>query len=153
MSLQKICKLSATLKEINTYSSMRLLTGKRTKPEDKFVHSHNGNHHYQKMTKGWKLCVKWKDSTTLWEQLADLKESYPTKVAEFAISRDIHDEAAFTWWVPYVLAKRNQIISAVNRCYQKRNHKYGIDIPKLFDNCVHLDQENGNMLWQDNITQ
>jgi hypothetical protein len=30
------------------------------------------------MTKGWKLCVKWKDSTTSWEQLADLKESYPS---------------------------------------------------------------------------
>jgi hypothetical protein len=24
------------------------------------------------MTKGWKLCVKWKDGTTSWERLADL---------------------------------------------------------------------------------
>jgi hypothetical protein len=85
------------------------------KKEDKYVYSHNGNQHYRKMTKGWKLCVKWKDGTTSWERLADLKESYPIEVAEFAISRDIHDEAAFAWWVPYVLAKRNRIISAVNR--------------------------------------
>jgi hypothetical protein len=67
------------------------------------------------MTKGWKLCVKWKDGTTSWERLADLKESYPMEVAGFAVSHDIHDEAAFTWWVPYVLAKCNRIISAVNR--------------------------------------
>jgi hypothetical protein len=38
------------------------------------------------MTKGWKLCVKWKDGTASWEWLTDLKESYPIKVAEFAIS-------------------------------------------------------------------
>jgi hypothetical protein len=37
------------------------------KPENKFVHSHNSNQHYQKMTKGWKLCVKWKDGTASWE--------------------------------------------------------------------------------------
>ncbi len=37
------------------------------KKEDKNVYSHNGNQHYQKMTKGWKLCVKWKDGTTSWE--------------------------------------------------------------------------------------
>jgi hypothetical protein len=124
---------------------------KAVKPEDKFVHSHNGNQHYRKMTKGWKLCIKWKDGTTSWEGLTDLKESYPIEVAEFAVSRDIHDEAAFAWWVPYVLAKCNQIISAVNRCYQKCTHKYGIEIPKLFDDCVCLNQGNGNTFWQDAI--
>jgi hypothetical protein len=123
------------------------------KLENKFVHSHNGNQHYRKMTKGWKLCIKWKDGTTSWERLADLKESYPIEVAKFAISRDIHDEAAFAWWVPYVLVKCNRIISTVNRCYQKHAHKYGIEIPNSFDNCVRLDQENGNTLWQDTIRQ
>ncbi len=123
------------------------------KPENKYVHSHNGNWHYQKITKGWKLCIKWKDGTTSWEQLADFKESYPIKVAEFAVSRDIHDKATLSWWVPYVLMKRNQIISIVNRHYQKHTHKYGIEIPNLFDDCVSLDQENGNTLWQDAIQQ
>jgi hypothetical protein len=31
---------------------------KAVKPEDKFVHSHNGNRHYWMTTKGWKQCVK-----------------------------------------------------------------------------------------------
>jgi hypothetical protein len=70
------------------------------------------------MTKGWKLCIKWKDGTTSWEWLANLKESYPIEVAEFTISCDIHDEATFAWWVPYLLTKRNWIKSTVNRCYQ-----------------------------------
>jgi hypothetical protein len=82
-----------------------------------------------------------------------MKESYPIEVAEFAVSCDIYNKAAFAWWVPYLLAKRNQIISAVNRCYQKCTHKYGIKVPKLFDDCVRINQENGNTLWQDAICQ
>ena len=31
----------------------------------------------RKTTKGWFLCVKWRDGTTLWERLTDLKESNP----------------------------------------------------------------------------
>ena len=35
-------------------------------------------------TKGWFLCVRWKDTSTSWERLADLKESYPVVAAEYA---------------------------------------------------------------------
>jgi hypothetical protein len=48
--------------------------------------SHNGNIHKRCTTKGWKLCVLWKDGTTSWESLKDLKESFPIQVAEFAHS-------------------------------------------------------------------
>jgi hypothetical protein len=33
------------------------------------------NKQIRKTTKGWSLCVEWKDGTTSWERLADLKES------------------------------------------------------------------------------
>jgi hypothetical protein len=39
------------------------------KPEDRFVHSHNSNQHYRKITKGWKLCVKWKQG---WHNLVGM---------------------------------------------------------------------------------
>jgi hypothetical protein len=51
-----------------------------------YVFSHNGNQHYRKTTKGWKLCVKWRDGTTSWVRLADLKESFPIELAEFAVA-------------------------------------------------------------------
>ena len=127
------------------------------KIEDKYVTSHNGNRHYRKTTKGWELCGLWKDGSTSWARLADLKESNPIEVAEFAVANDLHEEAAFAWWVPRVLAKRNRIMSAVNRrysknrSYHKRSHKYGIEVPKTFDDCVRLDQQNGNTLWQDAV--
>jgi hypothetical protein len=105
------------------------------------------------MTKGWKLCVKWHDGSTSWERLADLTELYPIEVAEFATAHGLHDEAAFMWWVPYVLARCKRIIAAVNRCYHKCTHKYGIKIPKMFDDCIRIDNKNGNTLWQDTIHQ
>jgi len=121
--------------------------------DDMYVMSHNGNRHYRKTTKGWKLCVKWRDGSTSWVRLAELKESFPIEVAEFAVAQGIHDEPAFIWWVPYVLARRNRIVSTVARRYQKRTHKYGLEVPKDYDDCIRIDTANGNTLWQDAIRQ
>ena len=46
-------------------------------------------------TKGWQLLVEWKDGTSDWLPLADLKESYPVAVAEYAVNNKIVSEAAF----------------------------------------------------------
>jgi hypothetical protein len=40
---------------------------KAVKIEDKYVYSYNGNCHYRKTTRGWMLCVKWRDGTTTWK--------------------------------------------------------------------------------------
>jgi len=90
----------------------------------------NGRQYLRKTTTGWKLCVRWKDGTTSWEKLSDLKESYPIEVAEYSIANNIEKEPAFAWWAPYVLKKRDRIISAVNKRYHKRTHKYGLKLPK-----------------------
>ena len=37
-------------------------------------------------TAGWQLCIQWKDGSTLWEKLSDLKESHPIECAEYALS-------------------------------------------------------------------
>ena len=73
-----------------------------TSPADMYV-TCSANKHFCKTTKGWQLCVEWKDGTTSWERLADLKESNPIEVAEFTIAHGLQDEPAFIWWVPYTL--------------------------------------------------
>jgi hypothetical protein len=117
---------------------------------DGFVQN-GSNRHKRITTKGWKLCVEWKDGPTTWERLADLKESYPIEVAEYAVARDLTEEPAFAWWVTSVLRKRNRIIAAVKRTYHKQNHKFGIKVPRDWDEAVKLDGENGNSLWQDAV--
>jgi hypothetical protein len=118
--------------------------------DDMYI-KHGSNKQFKKTTRGWKLCVEWKDGSTSWERLADLKESNPVELAEYAVTRGIDNEPAFAWWVPFTLKRRNRIIAAVNSRYHKRTHKFGIEVPKTWDDCVRLDAENGNTLWQDAV--
>ena len=99
-----------------------------------------GRKYLRKTTKGWHMCVNWRDGTSTWERLADLKQSNSVEVAEFAIAMDITHQPAFAWWVPYTVKKRDMIISTVNRNFLKWKHKFGIAIPssmrdaKIIDN-------------------
>ena len=73
------------------------------------------------------------------------------EVAYYAVLHGLESEPAFAWWVPFTLKRRNRIIAAVNKGYYKRTHKFGIEIPKTYEDCVRIDKENGNTLWQDAI--
>ena len=126
--------------------------GHAVKRADRFV-TIRERQYPKKTTKGWHLCVEWRDGTTTWEKLSDLKESYPVEVAEYAVNQGIDDEPAFGWWVKHVLKKRNRIISAVNKRYHKRTHKFGIEVPKTLKRAYEIDRENGNTLWADAIAK
>ncbi len=65
----------------------------------------NGKKVVSRSTRGWELCCEWKDGSTSWQKLSDLKESHPLQVAEFALAVGIADEPAFNWWVTWVLKK------------------------------------------------
>ena len=49
----------------------------------------------KRTTKGWTLCVQWKDKSMCWEKLSNMKESYPIEVAEYATALGIQDEPTF----------------------------------------------------------
>jgi hypothetical protein len=102
-------------------------------------------------TKGWELLVKLKDGSEVWLPLKDVKESFPIRVAEYAVQVRIQDEPAFAWWVPYVLKKRSQIVAKFKSKYWQRTHKFGIRIPKSIKKALMIDAENGNTLWLDAI--
>jgi hypothetical protein len=51
------------------------------------------------------------------------------------------------------LAKQDRIISAVNKCYHSRTHKFGFEIPKTVERARQIDRELGNTLWQDAIAK
>jgi DNA-binding HxlR family transcriptional regulator len=50
-------------------------------------------------TQGWEIQVEWKDGSTSWVPLKDLKESNPVELAEYAVANKLVEEPAFTWWV------------------------------------------------------
>ncbi len=110
----------------------------------------------KRSTIGWQVCCQWKDGSTSWENLADLKESHPFETAEYAVTQGIDNKPAFNWWVPHVLKKHDQIISLVCKWttrYLKRTHKFGIDVPKTVKEALARDRKNGNTLWADAIAK
>ncbi|KAL7523565.1 hypothetical protein ACHAXR_000992, partial [Thalassiosira sp. AJA248-18] len=115
-----------------------------------------GRSYLRRTTVGWQLCCEWKDGSTSWEKLSDLKESHPVVTAEYAVRQGISHEPAFNYWVPHVLKKRDRIISLVRQRktrYLKRNQKFGIELPKTVKEALDLDQKNGNTLWADAIAK
>ena len=52
-----------------------------------------------------------------------------------------------------MLRKRDWIISKVKARYSKRTHKFGIMMPKTFDEAYQLHEENGNNIWTDAINK
>ncbi len=123
---------------------------------DQIVTRPNGRMYKRRNTIGWELCCQWKDGSTSWECLADLKESHPLETAEFAVTAGIDHEPAFNWWVPHTLKKRDRIISMVKWLpvrYLKRTHKFGIEVPKTVAEARALDHKNGNNFWMDAIAR
>ena len=102
-------------------------------------------------TRGWEVFVSWKDGSTDWVSLKDIKDSYPVQLAEYAVVSGIEEEPAFAWQVPYTIRKRNRIIRKVKSKYWKRTHKYGLRIQKTIEEAMEIDREKGNTLWMDAI--
>ena len=120
---------------------------------DKYFVTKTGTKQMCQMTVGWKFLVEWANGSRQQIEVKILKESNPIQVAEYAMARDIGEEPAFAWWVPYVLRKRVVIVSAVNSRVCKTSHKYGIELPSSVKNAIEIDCKNGNTFWQDAVAK
>jgi hypothetical protein len=118
---------------------------------DGFTVGFNGNRVPKKTTRGWKLLCKWKDESTSWVSLVELKDSNPIELAEYAVANKIDQEPAFCWWVANVLRKRNRIIAKVKKRYWRTTHKFGIRLPKTVEEAIQIDRETNTTFWTDAI--
>ena len=121
--------------------------------DDGMIKTNSGNLVPRKTTKGWSLFVNWRDKSSSWVPLKDLKESHPVQVAEYAVANKISEEPAFRWWVKPVLKKRDRIIMKMKSAYRRKTHKYGIRIPRDVKEAYEIDRENGNTYWMDAINK
>ena len=71
----------------------RCLTA-NTHTDQKFT-DHNSKVQYKRSTKGWQICVQWKDSSTSWEKLSVTKEYYSVKTDKHAVNNDIGGKPDF----------------------------------------------------------
>ena len=124
--------------------------GTQTLQQDAFAVTSTGTKRRVQTTKGWEISVQWKDGSTTWNSLKDVKDSYPVQLAEYAVENHISEEPAFAWWAKHVLKKRDRIISKSQRFWVK-THKYGIRVPNTVKEAISIDAENGDKLWWDAI--
>ena len=85
-----------------------------TRAEQKCVDS-RGKQQDNLLTKGWEVCVRWKNRSTTWGKLSDFKECYPVQTSKYAATNDIDTEPAFDYWVPHTLKKCDRISSLVKK--------------------------------------
>ena len=115
-----------------------------------------GRTYYQRSNAGWKLCCQWKDGSTSWMKLLDIKESHPIETAEYDVAQGIDGEPAFNWWVPHIIKKRAHIISLVKKRsahYLKKTHKLVVEVPKSAKHALELDRRYDNTFWSEAISK
>ena len=117
------------------------------KKEDGFVIGRSGNRIPKRTTRGWKFLVEWKDGSTQWVPLRELKDSNPVELAEYAVENGIADEPALSWWVKYTLRKRDRILAKVKTKYWRTSHKFGIELPKTVKEAYEIDRRTGTRHW------
>jgi hypothetical protein len=102
-------------------------------------------------TKGWLLCISWRDGTSSWHTLADIKQSYPLELAQYASTNQLETKPAFSWWVKHTIKHRQASIKAVKRCYLKKTHKFGIRVPQTVEEAIQIDLDTKSHYWRDAI--
>jgi hypothetical protein len=112
-----------------------------SKSQGNYVNSYNVKQR-KTTTHGWELLVKWRDGSSDWLALKDLKQdSDPVELAIYAKECKVDDKPAFAWWVPYVLRKQKRVLQKIKTKYWARTHKYGICIPKNVKEAMEIDKE------------
>ena len=81
--------------------------GTQVLQQDAFVTTSSGTQRWVTTEKGWEVNLKWKDGSTTWNKLKDIKDSYPVQLAEYAVENRLSEEPAFVWWVKFILPKRD----------------------------------------------
>ena len=118
-------------------------------PEEQSYYSTKSGPRTKRTTRGWKLLIEWKDGSSSWVTLADIKDSYPVQVADYAVLNGLTQEPAFRWWVPFVLKKRERILNKVSKTkYWSITHKYGLELPKSVAQALAIDKRTGTDFWK-----
>ena len=95
----------------------------------------------RRSTVGWQICIQWRDGSTSWQALKDLKDSHPVEIAEYSVAQKINHKPDINWWVKAVLIKTPRIISLVMKIktqYLKKTHKFGIEVPKSVEQAYDM---------------
>jgi len=108
----------------------------------------NGQRTKKKTTTGWDIEIEWRDGSTLWLPMKEVKATNSVELAKYAVENWIDDEPAFDWWVKPTLRYWKRLIKLSQKRHSVMGYKFGIRVPCTIDKALKLDEENGNDLWR-----
>lgn len=118
---------------------------------DQYRIASNGRRYMKHTTAGWDFEIEWKDGSTSWISLKELKETNAVEVAQYVKENRLIEEPAFEWWAPHVLKKLIRLIKLSRTKHVRKGYKFGIRIPTSVEEALELDKENNNTYWYDAI--
>ena len=62
---------------------------------NQYFMTNSGRKKLRQTTRGWDLCVLWKNGEEQWIPLRELKNSNPVEVVDYAVANELQDEPAF----------------------------------------------------------
>ena len=99
-------------------------------------------------TDGWYFLIRWSNQDVNVVRLADIKESHPIQVADYAKAHSLDHLPGMSWWVPFTLKHRDKVLKVISKTKTVKKHeKFGIRIPRTVSEAYTIDKQNGNYLW------
>ena len=104
----------------NQFTIIDSSTGTRTDSthalqQDVFVYTSTRTKIRVNTNKLWYIYNQWKERSTTWNTVKNVKYLYLFQIDQFAVENRISEEPAFVWWAKYVLKKQDRIISKTQR--------------------------------------
>ena len=87
--------------------------GQDIKADDVYIYSSNDSKCYIQTAQGIERLFGWKDKSTTWEGMKDVKQRYTVQLTTYAVEHKINIDSTFKWWVPYILRKQDCTISKI----------------------------------------
>ena len=96
----------------------------------KYIYSDYGLNSNTQDTKGWEIYLLWTNSTTTWNKLKNVQDSYPIEIAILIARNKLSELPVFVCWYNNVGRKVSSVLPRGKGKYKSQSHKYGIRIPK-----------------------
>jgi len=113
--------------------------------------TYQGNPDMKFINMGGNIFISWKDGSTSWHPLSEIKNSYPVQLAEYAKTNKLEKEPAFSWWLKHALRHQRTFMKSTRKRYLKHSHKFGIRHPKTVEEALEIDKQTKTTFWRDAI--
>ena len=115
--------------------------------------SFKGIKDHRKKGRGYEVLVDWDHCNASWESLDHMKSADLFTLAKYAHDQGLVDEHGWKWAKklyknPKKYIRMTKIFRSQVKDMQAR-FKFGVEIPRTFEDAERLDKENGNTKWAD----